>query len=85
MTEKGKLAVVAATQKTSRKFQCGDLVARKEPKEDDPANFCFHLYKIIEVPLDHNNASSTKGIIRCQWFEPICGDGSDRFKMTNNI
>ena len=60
MTEKGKSAAVEATIKAPRKYQCGDLVARKEPKGDDPENFCFHLYKVIEVPLAHSDASSTK-------------------------
>ena len=84
MTDKGKAAAVEATLNALRKFQCGDLVARKEPKKDDSI-FCFHLYKVIEVPLAHNDASSTKDVIRCQWFEPIGGDGSKRFKMTNEI
>ena len=85
MTEKGKTAAVEATRKAPRKYQYGDLVARKEPKEGDPANFCFHLYKVIEVPLAHNDASSAKDIIRCQWFEPIGGVGSERFKITNKV
>ena len=60
MTEKGKAAAVKATLSAPRKFQCGDLVARNEPKEDDSDFFCFHLYKVIEVPLAHSDASSTK-------------------------
>ena len=85
MTKKGKAAAVEATLKAQRKYQCGDLVARKKPKGDDPENFCFHLYKVIEVPLAHNDASSAKDIIRCQWFEPIGGVGSERFKITNMV
>ena len=85
MTKKGKAAAVEATLNAPRKFQYGDLVARKEPREDDPENFCFYLYKVIEVPLAHSDASSTKDIIRCQWFAPIGGDNSERFRMTNKI
>ena len=85
MTEKGKVAAVEVTLNAPRKFQCDDLVAHKEPKEDDPANFCFHLYKIIEVPLAHSDVSSAEGIIRCQWSEPIGGVGSERFKITNKV
>ena len=63
MTEKGKRAALEATLNAPRKFQHGDLVARKEPWEDDPTKFCFQLYKIIEVPLTHADTSSTVDII----------------------
>ena len=81
--QKRKAAAVEATLNAPHKFQYGDLVARKEPHADDPTNFCFHLYKVIEVPLAHNDTSSTKDIIRCQWFEPICDDDSERFQTTD--
>ena len=55
MTEKGKAAVVAATLKAPRKFQCDDLVARKEPREDNSDASSFHLYNIVEVPLEHDD------------------------------
>ena len=58
MTEKGKSAVVAATLKAPRKCQCGDLVAHKEPKEDNPDASAYHLYKVVEVPLEHDDVSS---------------------------
>ena len=83
MTEKGKAAVVAATLKAPRKFQCGDFVARKEPREDNPNASSFHLYKIVEVPLEHDDVSSDDRI-RCQWFEPVESE-HNRFRMTDKI
>ena len=90
MTEKGKTGVVSeVTLDAPRKFQCGDLVARKEPMEGSDEDG-FHLYKVVEVPLDHVDVSSTDRI-RCQWFEPICDGNSnnlqaaERFRTTNEI
>ena len=62
MIEKGKSAVVAATRKAPRKFQCGDLVARKDPREDNPDASAYHLYKVVEVPLEHDDVSSNDRI-----------------------
>ena len=70
MTEKGKTTVVAATLKALRKFQCGDRVACKEPREDSPHASNFHLYKVFEVPLEHHDVSSDDRI-KYQWFERI--------------
>ena len=47
MTEKGKAAVDAATLEAPCKFQCCNLVARKEPRKDDPDASSFHLLLLI--------------------------------------
>ena len=58
MTEKGKASVAEVALNAPRKFQCGDLVARNEPMEGSDKH-CFHVYKVVEVPLDHVDVSSS--------------------------
>ena len=81
MTKKGKVAGVQAALIAPRKFQCGNLVARSEPLANGSDDHCCHLYKVIEVPFGHDDASSAQDHIRCQWFEPIY-DGADQFRLT---
>ena len=66
--QKEKPAVITATIKVPCKFQCGGLVDRKQLQEDNPDGSVFHLYKVVEVPLEHDDVSSNNRV-RCQWSE----------------
>ena len=71
MTEKRKVLVEQSKLTTPSKFQSGDIVARLETSEDTSVDSCYHLYKIAEVPLGHNDAGSRSDKIKCQWFKPV--------------
>ena len=64
MTEKGK----GHEQAIPTKWQAGDLVVRHE-LQNGANTHCFQLYKVVEVPVEHENSKSGSDIIKCQWFE----------------
>jgi hypothetical protein len=59
-------------------------VARREPK--DGGGYHNTLYKVVEVPLGHTEASSSDDVLTLQWFSPTTEDagkdgGSVKFKL----
>ena len=70
MVEKGSKCNSSAASKALRtKWQVGDIVARQEQNEDE--TFSNILYKVVEVPLEHGNASIFVDVITLQWFSPV--------------
>ena len=70
MTEKGsKPKASAATKALPTKWQAGNLVARQEQNKEK--TFRNVLYKVVEVPLGHGDASSSVDVLTLQWFSPV--------------
>ena len=70
MTEKGyKRNAAAAPKALTKKGQAVNFVARQEKDKDK--TFSNVLYKVVEVPLGHDDASSSVDMLPLQWFSPV--------------
>ena len=70
MTEKGFKRKASAVAKTpTTKWQSGNLVVRKGQNKDKTLSNV--LYKVVEVPLGHDDASSSVDMLTMKWFSPV--------------